>query len=78
MKAHLSFPPSFNDQVEHTVNEKKILDVIDHTFLVKMYSTFQDDHNLYMIMEYVVGGELFTYLRRNQVRLYPLSQSRLQ
>jgi len=53
-------------QVEHTINEKKILDQIDHPFLVKMYGTFQDDHNLYMIMEYVVGGELFTYLRRNQ------------
>ena len=67
----LALGPEF--QVEHTVNEKKILDVIDHPFLVKLYGTFQDDHNLYMIMEYVVGGELFTYLRRNQVCCLPLT-----
>lgn len=28
------------------------------------FCTFQDDTNLYMLLEYVVGGELFTHLRR--------------
>ena len=26
--------------------------------------TFQDDRNLYMLLEYVCGGELFSHLRR--------------
>jgi len=53
-------------QVEHTVNEKSILEQIDHPFLVHMQATFQDAHNLYMVLEYVVGGELFSYLRKSQ------------
>ncbi|ORZ30315.1 camp-dependent protein kinase [Catenaria anguillulae PL171] len=53
-------------QVEHTLNEKNILEQIDHPFLVSLHSSFQDSANLYMIMEYVTGGELFTYLRRSQ------------
>lgn len=55
-------------QVEHTLNEKHILDIIDFPFLVKMVASFQDSVNLFMVLEYVVGGELFTYLRKAQVR----------
>ena len=63
-------------QVEHTINEKNILSVIDFPFLVKMLCTFQDCLNLYVVMEYVVGGELFTFLRRSQVCEVVLKQSR--
>ena len=55
-------------QVEHTMNEKKILDSIEHPFLVNMISAFQDSQNLYFVLEYVSGGELFSFLRRSQVR----------
>ncbi|KAJ3018514.1 camp-dependent protein kinase catalytic subunit [Thoreauomyces humboldtii] len=51
-------------QVEHTVNEKNILEMLDFPFLVSMLGTFQDYANLYFVMEYVQGGELFSYLRR--------------
>ncbi|KAJ3026221.1 camp-dependent protein kinase catalytic subunit, partial [Rhizophlyctis rosea] len=51
-------------QVEHTVNEKAILEVLDFPFLVNMLGTFQDSQNVYFVMEYVQGGELFSYLRR--------------
>ncbi|TPX42403.1 hypothetical protein SeLEV6574_g05627 [Synchytrium endobioticum] len=51
-------------QVEHTVSEKTILEQLDFPFLVSLLGTFQDCQNLYMVMEYVQGGELFSYLRR--------------
>lgn len=51
-------------QVEHVNSEKNILLKVDHPYIVKLYCTFQDFKHLYMIFEYVRGGELFTHLRR--------------
>lgn len=56
-------------QVEHTINEKNILDEIDHPFVVNMLGSFQDCNNLFFVLEFVSGGELFTILRRAQVSL---------
>ncbi|KAI9257832.1 camp-dependent protein kinase 2 [Helicostylum pulchrum] len=53
-------------QVEHTNNEKHILEAVAHPFLVNMWGTFQDNVNLYMVMDYVPGGELFSVLRRSK------------
>lgn len=66
-------------QVEHTMNEKQILEQLDFPFLVKILGTFQDSNNLYLVLEYVQGGELFTYLRKsgrfpNHVARYYASQ----
>jgi len=51
-------------QVDHIKNEKNILLELNHPFIVTLYATWQDETNLYMLMDYVIGGELFTYLRR--------------
>lgn len=50
-------------QVEHMVWEKTILETVDHPFIVFLTSTFQDERYLFMVLEYVVGGEFFTHLR---------------
>lgn len=54
-------------QVEHTNSEKYILESAANPFMVNLWGTFQDDINLYMVMDYVPGGELFSILRKNQV-----------
>lgn len=51
-------------QVEHVKAERHILSLIDHPFVVNLLTTFQDDKRLFMLMEFVNGGELFSYLRR--------------
>lgn len=53
-------------QVEHTLNERKILQAISFPFIVGMPYSFKDNANLYMVLEYVNGGELFMHLRRNR------------
>ncbi|CAG8575591.1 136_t:CDS:2 [Ambispora gerdemannii] len=51
-------------QVEHINSEKQILAQVHHPFIVNLFCTFQDDRNLYMLLEYVIGGELFSHLRK--------------
>ena len=54
-------------QVEHTNDERKMLCMVKHAFLVTLWGTFQDSYNLYMVMDFVEGGELFSLLRKSQV-----------
>jgi len=51
-------------QVEHMISEKNILTAMDHPFIVRLSGTFQDVKYLYMTLEYVIGGEFFTHLRK--------------
>ena len=51
-------------QVEHTKYEKEILDQIQCPFVVNLLGSFQDSKNLYLVLEYVRGGEMFTHLRK--------------
>ncbi|KAF9072960.1 kinase-like domain-containing protein [Rhodocollybia butyracea] len=53
-------------QVEHVNAERYILSRVHHPFIVELFATFQDSLNVYMLMSYVPGGELFTHLRRAQ------------
>ena len=51
-------------QVEHVLSEKKILSSLNHPFIVRMPAAFQDSKNLYMVLELVIGGEIFSHLRK--------------
>ncbi|KAJ3057844.1 camp-dependent protein kinase catalytic subunit, partial [Rhizoclosmatium hyalinum] len=53
-------------QEKQIVNEKEILKSVKHNFIVELFHTFQDTHYLYMVMEYIDGGDLFSYLRKVQ------------
>jgi serine/threonine protein kinase len=44
-------------------SEISILNMIDHPFLIKMDGIAQDSKYLYILLEFIAGGELFTYLR---------------
>jgi len=54
-------------QVEHTNDERKMLGEVKHPFLITLWGTFQDSRNLYMVMDFVEGGELFSLLRKSGV-----------
>lgn len=50
-------------QVEHTKAEREILAEIKHPFLMGLHYAFQTKHKLYMVMDYMPGGELYIHLR---------------
>ena len=44
-------------------NERNILAFTDNPFVVKLYYSFQSANNLYMVMEFLPGGDCFSLLR---------------
>jgi len=51
-----------NDAVEHTISEKNVLKRISHPFIVSLKYSFQTADKLYLVLDYLCGGELFTHL----------------
>jgi serine/threonine protein kinase len=49
----------------HTQNEREIMEgTRDHPFIVQLRFAFQTADKLYMVMDFMPGGELFFHLRR--------------
>jgi len=52
-------------QVERTRTERHILEkATGHPFMVSLAYAFQTKHKLYMVMDFVQGGDFFTFLRK--------------
>ncbi|KMZ56500.1 Protein kinase [Zostera marina] len=51
-------------QVEHVKAERNLLAEVDSDCIVKLYCSFQDEEYLYLIMEYLPGGDMMTLLMR--------------
>jgi protein kinase A len=60
-------------QTDHIMNEIKILGTISHPFIITFDGFCQDDRYLYLSLELINGGELFTYLRG--VGRFPIDQA---
>ena len=64
------------NQVTHTKTETHVLKQIRHPFLTRMHFAFQSEGKLYMVLNYLPGGELFYRLKREgrfsveRVKLY--------
>jgi len=51
------------EQVEHVKAEKKILAALNHPFIVQLLGSFQDKASIYMVLDFVNGGELHQYIQ---------------
>jgi len=50
-------------QFDQIMNERNILAKVRSPFVVDMQFAFQTEDKLYFVMEFVNGGELFTYIQ---------------
>mmetsp|Transcript_21505 Transcript_21505/g.71266 ORF Transcript_21505/g.71266 Transcript_21505/m.71266 type:complete len:358 (+) Transcript_21505:2-1075(+) len=51
-------------QLDHVLCEKEVLEALSFPFIVNVYASFQDELYLYLVLEYSIGGEFFTHLRK--------------
>lgn len=47
----------------HVKSELRVLSMLKHPFCIGFFQSFQDDFNLYLVMDFVPGGELFAHIR---------------
>jgi RAC serine/threonine-protein kinase len=50
------------DEIEHTLAERSVLSKVRHPYLANLYFSFQSEMNLYFVMDFINGGELFHHL----------------
>ncbi len=54
-----------NNQENHTKTERILLEIIIHPFIINLEYAFQTSDKLYLITEFMQGGELFYHLRNH-------------
>ena len=52
------------NQVIHIKNERKIMEMIDHPFIIKLKYAFQNRQKLYLLTDFCPGGELFFHIQK--------------
>jgi serine/threonine protein kinase len=52
------------NSLNNIIHEKKIFDVIDSPFIIKLRHTFQDKEMVYLLFDYYNGGELFFHIQK--------------
>lgn len=50
-------------RIERTFAEKSILAELEHPNIVKLFYSFHDNSKLYLLLQYIPGGELFFHLK---------------
>jgi serum/glucocorticoid-regulated kinase 2 len=52
------------NQLEHTIAEKLIMENLEHPFLLQLKHCFQTPSKIYLVSDFMKGGELFQHLKR--------------
>lgn len=55
------------NMVSHVLAERKVMSLSNNPFVVKLYYAFQTNENLYLVMEYLIGGDISSVLSAFEV-----------
>ena len=58
------------NHLEIIQEEIEVLQKLDHPNIVRYYETYEDKKNIYIVMEYVGGGELFNFIVQQQNQVF--------
>lgn len=53
-----------NNMIEQVGNEVKIMYLLNHPYILKLYNHFEDDINISLVLEFAEGGQLYTKMFR--------------
>jgi serine/threonine protein kinase len=67
MKSMMKEAMIMKNQVRHIRAERDILTESENPWIVTLYYSFQDERNLYMVMEYLPGGDLMGLLMKEDI-----------
>lgn len=62
------------NQVNHTLSERSALQKAKHPYIVQLHYAFHNNKNLYMVLEYCPGGEMYYHLTK--FRRFPENRSK--
>lgn len=62
MKVVEKEPLEKENKVKQVLNEKRIMEKLEHPFIVRLYWSFQSRKKLQFVMDFCAGGELFYHL----------------
>ena len=54
------------NSIASVMNERRILANLNHPFIINISCSFQDRENLYLVMEFMAGGDLRYHLGRKK------------
>jgi serine/threonine protein kinase len=53
--------------VDNVKNEVRFLSTVDHPFIVKLHACWQDQKSIYMLMDFVNGGDLYSAIAKWEI-----------
>ena len=63
-------------QQNHTKTERDLMVKINNPFIVNIKSAFQDDTNLYLVSEFMQGGDMFFHMHDGQIVIFSHDKTR--
>ena len=64
------------NQQNHTKTERDLMVRINSPFIVNIKSAFQDNNNLYLVSEFMQGGDMFFHMHDNQTNIFSLEKTK--
>ncbi|OAF64348.1 hypothetical protein A3Q56_07942, partial [Intoshia linei] len=63
-----------HNKIEATMREKDMYSMMSYELIVKLVCTFQDANNLYFVLNYCHGGDLYTLLNHHKLFTVDVAQ----